>query len=421
MRLKDLLYVGVAGVIASVAPAVTKAADVKEVQMVHWWTSGGEAAALNVLKQDLAKEGYAWKDIPIAGGAGNAATTALRAMVTSGQVPTAVQLLGYAIQDWAEQGQLTNLDPVASKEGWDKVVPVELQKFAKYDGHWVAAPVNIHSVNWLWINKSLLDKFGGKAPENWDELLALLDKAKAAGTIALAQGGQPWQEATMFDSVVLATGGLDFYKKAFIDLDPTALTSPTMKTAFERLGKLKTYVDPNYSNRDWNLATSMVIKGDALMQVMGDWAKGEFKSAGKEPGKDFVCARFPGTQGDVVFNSDMFAMFKVGQDRQNAQFALARATESPSFQSSFNVVKGSAPARTDVPDTAFDSCGKKAIADVREAVDNHTLVGSMAQGYAQPAAIQQAYQEVVDKFFQGQIKSPEAAVQQLSDSFDAAK
>ncbi|MDR9777308.1 sugar ABC transporter substrate-binding protein, partial [Rhizobium hidalgonense] len=36
-----------------------RAADVKEVQMLHWWTSGGEAAALNVLKQDLSKEGFA--------------------------------------------------------------------------------------------------------------------------------------------------------------------------------------------------------------------------------------------------------------------------------------------------------------------------------------------------------------------------
>ena len=61
------------------------AADVKEVQMLHWWTSGGEAAALNVLKQDLAKEGYAWKDVPVAGGGGEGAMTALKAMVAAGK------------------------------------------------------------------------------------------------------------------------------------------------------------------------------------------------------------------------------------------------------------------------------------------------------------------------------------------------
>ena len=41
--------------------------------------------------------------------------------------------------------------------------------------------------------------------------------------------------------------------------------------------------------------------------------------------------------------------------------ALAKAIMSPEFQSAFNVVKGSVPARTDVPDTDFDACGKKGI------------------------------------------------------------
>ena len=121
-----------------------------------------------------------------------------------------------------------------------------------------------------------------------------------------------------------------------------------MKKAFDNLAKLKAYVDPNFSGRDWNLATAMVIKGDALVQVMGDWAKGEFVAAKKEPGKDFICYRFPGTDGTVIYNSDMFGMFNVPADRKAAQAALATATLSKSFQSAFNVVKGSVPARTDV-------------------------------------------------------------------------
>ena len=82
------------------------------------------------------------------------------------------------------------------------------------------------------------------------------------------------------------------------------------------------------SGRDWNLATAMVIKGDALVQVMGDWAKGEFKAANKEAGKDFLCYRFPGTDGSVIYNTDMFAMFDVSADRKAAQLALADATMS---------------------------------------------------------------------------------------------
>ena len=80
-----------------------------------------------------------------------------------------------------------------------------------------------------------------------------------------------------------------------------------MKKAFDNLAKLRSYTDPNYAGRDWNLATAMVIKGDALVQVMGDWAKGEFRAANKEAGKDFICYRFPGTDGAVIYNTDMFA------------------------------------------------------------------------------------------------------------------
>ena len=421
MKFRTMLKTGVA--LASVAgfAASAHAADDKTVQMLHWWTSGGEAAALNVLKQDLAKEGFAWKDVPVAGGGGEGAMTALKAMVAAGNPPTASQILGYFAVDYAEAGKLGDITSLAKKEGWDKVVPTALQKFTTTNGKWDAVPVNIHSVNWVWINKAVMEKIGGTEPKTFDDFIALLDKAKAAGVIPLALGGQPWQEATMFDSVVMSTGGPDFYKKAFVDLDPAALKSDTMKKSFDNLAKLKAYTDPNFAGRDWNLATAMVIKGDALVQVMGDWAKGEFKAANKEAGKDFLCYRFPGTDGSVIYNTDMFAMFNVAADRKAAQLALADATMSISFQSAFNVVKGSVPARMDVPDTAFDICGKKGIADVKAANADGKFVGSMAQNYAQPPAIAGAYHDVVTKFFHGEIKTSDSAVAELIKAIDAAK
>ncbi|TAV91267.1 ABC transporter substrate-binding protein [Rhizobium leguminosarum] len=397
------------------------AADVKEVQMLHWWTSGGEAAALNVLKQDLSKEGFAWKDVPVAGGGGDAAMTALKAMVAAGTYPTASQMLGYTVLDYAQAGVMGDLTETAKKEGWDKSVPAALQKFSVYDGKWVAAPVNVHSVNWLWINKAVMDKIGGTQPKTFEDLIALLDKAKAAGVIPLALGGQNWQEATMFDSIVLSTGGPEFYKKAFNDLDEESLKSDTMKKSFDNLATIIKYVDPNFSGRDWNLATAMVIKGDALVQVMGDWAKGEFVAAKKTPDTDFLCYRFPGTDGSVVYNSDMFGMFNVPDDRKAAQVALATATLSKSFQSAFNVVKGSVPARTDVPDTDFDACGKKGIADLKAANEGGTLFGSLAQGYGAPPAIANAYKDVVSKFVHGQIKTSDEAVKQLVQAIDDAR
>ena len=85
-------------------------AQANDVEVLHWWTSGGEAAALNVLKQDLEGQGIGWQDMPVAGGGGTEAMTVLRARVTSGDAPTAVQMLGFDIQDWANQGALANLN-----------------------------------------------------------------------------------------------------------------------------------------------------------------------------------------------------------------------------------------------------------------------------------------------------------------------
>jgi glucose/mannose transport system substrate-binding protein len=420
---EDLMrgYLGLKLTTMAVLLATAGMAVAEDVEVLHWWTSGGEAAALKVLKDDLATKSIGWIDMPVAGGGGEAAMTAVRARVTAGDPPTAVQMLGFDILDWAGEGALGDLTAVATAEGWDAVVPAALQGFSKSDGKWIAAPVNVHSTNWVWINKAALDAAGGKAPESWDELVAVMDAMKANGITPLGHGGQAWQDATVFDGVVLGLG-TDFYKAAFIDLDPAALGGEQMAEAFNRLIKLSTYVDANFSGRDWNLASAMVINGEAGMQMMGDWAKGEFLKAGKVPGTDFVCIRFPGTQGAVTFNSDQFAMFAVDSDAAKAaQGAMASAIMNPAFQSAFNVVKGSVPARTDVPNDAFDDCGKKGMADLAAANDGGTLFGSMAHGHAAPASVKNAVYDVVTAAFNGEYADGAAAAAALAEAVAAAQ
>ncbi len=416
MRSTISKYVTAVAVLAS-SVSFAQAADV---EVLHWWTSGGEAAALNVLKKDLEGQGIGWQDMPVAGGGGTQAMTVLRARVTSGNAPTAVQMLGFDITDWAKEGALANLNDVASAEGWDAVVPEALQKFSKYDGQWVAAPVNVHSTNWVWANKKILDDLGIAQPTSWDELVAAMQKVKDSGKTAVAHGGQAWQDATIFDAVVMATGGPEFYQKAFIDLDKEALGSDTMKEAFDRMTVIRSFVDDNFSGRDWNLASAMVINDEAAFQFMGDWAKGEFLKAGKKPDEDFLCFRFPGTQDQVTFNSDQFAMFKQGDTPSEEQKALAKAIMSPSFQSAFNVVKGSVPARTDVPDTDFDACGKKGMKDLAAASESGNLFGSMAHGHANPASVKNAMYDVITAQFNGEYDSA-TAVQELVSAVELAQ
>ncbi len=381
----------------------------QEVEVLHFWTSGGEAAALNVLKSRLEQQGVKWQDMPVAGGGGEAAMTAVRARVTSGNPPSAVLLMGFDLTDWARQGVLADLNPLAQKEGWDRVVPDAVKRFTKFEGKWVAAPLAIHSINWVWANKAVLAKSGVTGePQSWDEFIAAAEKVQKAGFIAIAHGGQPWQEATVFDSVVLATGGADFYRRAFVDLDAKALASPTMLKIFQRMGQLRRLVDKDFSGRDWNLASGMVISGKAGFQIMGDWAKGEFSNAKKQPGIDYLCFPVPGTQGSVSFLSNQFAMFKVGTDKAQAQARMASASMEPGVQSAFNLLKGAVPARSDVSDAAFDSCGKRAMKELAEASRNNTLVGSIAHGHASPTSIKNAFYDVITRHFNGQLDDGKA-------------
>lgn len=392
----------------SVAFVSATSASAENVEVLHWWTSGGEAAAVSVLKEDLEGKGTGWVDMAVAGGGGDAAMTTLRARVTAGDPPTAAQMLGMNVREWADEGFLGNLNEIAAAEGWDAVVPPAVQAFGKYEGNWVAAPVNMHRPHWVWGSAEIFNDLGLEMPTSWDEFFAAADAIEAAGYIGVAQGGQAWQEATIWEAIVLSLDP-QLYKSAIIDADPEALGSAQMVEAFEIYRKVLSYADDGYAGRDWNLTTALVINGEAGMQIMGDWAKGEVVAAGLTPGVEVLCAVVPGTQGSFLFNTDFFAMFDVGDDKKEAQQNMAQSVMSVSFQETFNLTKGSIPARTDVPQGNFDVCAQTSMADLAEATASDQLYGSLAHGHGQPAAIQGAYLDVVTAFANSDQSAEDAA------------
>ena len=332
----------------------------------------------------------------------------------AGNPPTAAQIKGPSIQEWGNEGVLANIDEAAVEGKWKENLPKVVSDIMQYKGHYVAAPINVHRVNWLWINPEVLKKAGAKTPTNYEEFFAAADLIKKAGFIAIAHGGQPWQDATVFESVALGVGGADFYKKALVQLDPAALTGPTMIKTFDTLAKIKTYIDKESAGRDWNLATAMVINGKAGMQFMGDWAKGEFTAAFKQPGKDYLCVPAPGTDKAYTFNIDSMTMFKTKTaEQRQAQLSFASAIMSPEFQEVFNLNKGSIPVRAGVSRTRFDSCALKSMEDLDASSKNNGLVPSFAHGMAIDSAKAGAIQDVIAKFMNSSMTS-QAAVKALA-------
>lgn len=389
-----------------------------EVEVLHWWTSGGEAKAAAALKASMQDKGHTWKDFAVAGGGGDAAMTVLKSRVVSGNAPAAAQIKGPSLQEWAREGVLANLDATAKAEKWDELLPKVVSDVMKYKGSYIAVPVNVHRVNWLWANPAVFQKAGAKLPtdiKNWDDFFVAAEALKKAGVTPVAHGGQNWQDFTTFEAVALGVGGADFYRKALVQLDPGSVSSPTMEKVLTTFKRIKGYTDKNAPGRDWNLATAMVIKGEAGMQIMGDWAKGEFLAAGKVPGKDFTCVATPGSANAFTFNVDSFAMFKLKNAANvKAQNDLAAAIMGPEFQEVFNLNKGSIPVRLNMKMDKFDDCAKTSSRDFVATAKSGGLVPSIAHGMAVPSATEGAIKDVVSQFWNDDKMDAKAAMARLA-------
>jgi glucose/mannose transport system substrate-binding protein len=403
--------------VATVLLAACGLAHAGEVEVLHYWTSGGEAKAADILKRAIQERGHRWKDFAVAGGGGDSAMAVLRSRVLAGNPPAAAQIKGPTIQEWARLGVLANLDTLAQYERWDALLPKVVADAMKHKGSYVAAPVNVHRVNWMWANPEVLRKAGvAEPPRTWEDFFAAADKVAAAGFIPLAHGGQNWQDFTVFEDVVLGLGGTAFYQQALVELSPAALSSDTMRNALETFRRLKRYTDPGSPGRDWNLTTAMVMDGRAAFQLMGDWAKGEFLAAGKLPGKDFLCVPAPGTANAFTFNVDSFAMFQLKSlDAQKAQGYLASALMGQEFQEAFNLAKGSIPARLNMKLDKFDACGKTSARDFAATAKSGRLVPSIAHGMAVSPALEGAIKDVISQYWNDDRFTTAAAMRALVD------
>jgi glucose/mannose transport system substrate-binding protein len=347
--------------------ATTGAHAQNKAEVMHWWTSGGESVAVQELASAFTKAGGVWVDSAVAGGE-NARAAAINRIV-GGNPPTAAMFnTSQQYLDIIKEGMLNDIDAVAAKEKWDTMLPAPIISSIKVNGHYYAAPVNIHMPSWFWYSKPAFAKAGIAAePKTPDELFAALDKLKAAGLVPLALGGQGWQEYITFYSWMAHAGGSDMYLKFFKDRDAATINSPAFRKVLGDFKRLKGYTDAGSPGRNWNDATSMLITGKAGIQIMGDWAKGEFANAKQTAGKDFGCFPGFGAKSPYILAGDVF-VFPRTKDANaiKAQQMLATSMTSAATQVAFNNKKGSIPIRTDVDSSQMDACAQTGLAIMKD-------------------------------------------------------
>jgi glucose/mannose transport system substrate-binding protein len=335
-----------------------RAAAGPSLQVLHWWTSAGERHAANVLAARLADEGIGWQDAAIPGGAGLGAGKVLRSRVLAGNAPDATQIIGVSIGEWAELGLLLELDSVASAGNWDKALFPTVRELVRHRGHVVAAPLGIHRINTLFYNRKLLARLNIAPPATWPEFERAARQLRAAGIAPLVQSSEPWQVATLFENLLLASGGPEYYRELFVRQNPQAAADPRLAQALQRLRAMKGWMFNPAEEQPWTEALKRFVRGEAAMFVMGDWAKAELTELGQAIDADFACIPLPGTDNYHLYSVDTLAMFVNDYARQSAQEKLAKAVMSPLAQQQYSAAKGSVPVRRDASQAAMDSCAR---------------------------------------------------------------
>src|SRR5882672_5146527 len=202
---------GLALMLAASMTAVAAVAHGQTLDVLHWWTSAGERRAVEQLVQQLDKQGVTWNDAAIPGGGGVAAMKVLKSLVLAGNPPDVAQVIGRTLTDWSDLGLVLPLDNVAVRGRWKQTMfPVVLQ-VVSHRGHIIAAPVGVHRINTLLYNKQVWSRLKLAPPRSWDDIEQAASALRKAGVTPLAWSDEPWQIATVFETLLLAEGGPVLY------------------------------------------------------------------------------------------------------------------------------------------------------------------------------------------------------------------
>ncbi|MDE0588621.1 ABC transporter substrate-binding protein [Halocynthiibacter sp. C4] len=349
--------------VATSALCAASAVSAADLEVTHWWTSGGEAAAVaEFAKAFNETEGNNWVDGAIAGG-GGVARGVIVSRILGGDPMHATQLNhGRQAEELVEAGLMLDLTDIAEEGGWRDIVhPVSLLDSCTVDGKVYCVPVNIHSWQWLWLSHKAYADAGVDVPSNWDEFVSSAPALEAAGKVPLAMGQQSWQSSGAFGVMLVALGGPELWTKVYAEKDAEAAASAEMAAVFEAAAAARE-LSAGSNVSDWNLATAMVINGEAGGQIMGDWAQGEFAVAEQVAGEDYTC--LPGLGVNEIISTGGDAFYFPKQDDpevEAAQKELAKLLLSKEVQVNFNLKKGSLPVRGDVDLAAANDCMKKGL------------------------------------------------------------
>ena len=397
--------------VASILACVICVAHAQPLNVLHWWTSDSERQAADKLVQQLGAQGVEWHDDAIPGGGGGAAIKVLTGRVLAGEAPDVAQVIGRTLTEWAGLGLVLPLDDVAQRGHWrEKMFPVVLQTVTR-GGKVMAAPLGVHRINTLLYNHHVWEQLRLPPPRTWHDIEAAARTMRAHGVTPLAWSDEPWQIATVFETVLLSEGGPALYTQLASTQQWSAWQDARVIAALKRLRWLRDLDDGASTEQPWTASARQLQSGAAGMLIMGDWARGELEAWGEQPGLDFDCVPVPQTAGMHLYSIDTLAMLVGRNAHRPEQEHMAEILGQPATQLAYNQAKGSVPVRTDIDPTQLDVCARDSWQTL--ARPGSPLLPSIAHRMAAVESTREAMGEVLHRFVKARSVTPQEAQAQL--------
>jgi glucose/mannose transport system substrate-binding protein len=372
--------------------------DTKQLEVVSWWTSGSENAALNTLLTAFRQANPDVEPVnaAVAGGAGSQAIVELAKRLQKGDPPDVWQTFaGKSVQGYAGRGAVRDVSSVfAEGDLRTTMQPTILQSLMR-DGKPYGVPTGAHRSNVLWFNIELLKKAGVTPPAGDFTLAAFLDdlqKVKASGTNPLCLGGKdPFTSVELFENTLLSTIGTTGWQD--MARDKLNWRSTRVQTALKSFGDMLTYADPEASGLTWDAATKKLTTGGCAFESMNDSAYGELVANGAQEGKDFGVAAFPGTGDSFLAVVDVFVAATKAKNAKNALGFLGDISK-PSTQIPFSKAKGSVPVLRNVDVSSLSTYQR----DASKSLWSSPVLLSVAHGEAMSPEFQEGFYDAVSTY-----------------------
>ncbi|WP_433605288.1 ABC transporter substrate-binding protein [Dactylosporangium sp. CA-139114] len=372
--------------------------ETRRLEVVSWWTSGSEAAALNVLFSAMhqTNPNVDVVNAAVPGGAGSQAVVALAKRLQNGNPPDVWQTFaGKSVQGYADRGVIRDVAPVFAEEDLRATMQPTILRSLMHGGKPYGVPTGAHRSNVLWFNTELVSRAGVTPPSGTYALAAFLDdlrKVKASGATPLCLGGKdPFTTVELFENVLLSTIGVQGWQD--MAGDRLNWRGAQVRAALRTFGDILAYADPGAGTLTWDAATKKLAAGGCAFESVNDSAYGELVTSGARQGRDFAAVAFPGTGESFLAVVDVFVAATGAENARNA-LAFLGDISKPETQIPFSKAKGSVPVLRNVDISSLSVYQR----DASRSLWGSSVLLSVAHGEAMSPAFQEGFYGAVSTY-----------------------